>query len=173
MFLMGTNGLEIRAEESDDHEAISALITAAFLEAEHRDGNEAAIVEALRSDGALAISLVACDGPQLVGHAAFSEVALDREHCGWFGVEPVAVLPAHQRRGIGKALIDAGLAMLRTRGARGCVVLGDPDYYRRFGFTADPRLMLAGVPPAYFQYLAFAPHQPAGIVEFHAAFRAR
>ena len=64
-------------------------------------------------------------------------------------------MPNRQRHGIGSALIAAGLARIREQGAKGCVVLGDPGYYSRFGFAADPNLCLAGVPAEYFQRLSF------------------
>jgi len=83
----------------------------------------------------------------------------------------VAVPPAMQGRGIGAALIEAGLAALKARGAAGCVVMGDPAYYTRFGFAATPALTYPGVPPAYFMAQAFT--QPArGEVAYHAGFAA-
>ena len=80
--------------------------------------------------------------------------------------------PKHQSKGIGVALTEAGLAQLRAIGARGCVVLGDPAYYRRFGFQADPRLVLPEVPPEYFQILHFTDDQPEGDVTYNSAFAA-
>ena len=148
------------------------MVTEAFREAEHSGGNEAEIVDALRAADALFLSLVACEADAVVGHVAFSPVTIDKEHRGWFGLGPVAVLPGYQRRGIGKALIGTGLGELRRRRAGGCVVLGDPDYYARFGFVADPRLRLAGVPPTHFRRLAFNPELPSGRVEYHSAFAA-
>lgn len=84
----------------------------------------------------------------------------------------MSVAPARQRKGIGDALIRAGLARLEQQGAQGCVVLGDPRYYRRFGFVADPALRYAEVPPEYFQRLAFSGAAPAGVVTYHPAFDA-
>lgn len=88
----------------------------------------------------------------------------------WFGLGPVAVHLQHRRQGIGQRLIDAGLGNLRERGAGGCVVLGDPAYYRRFGFLADPALVLTGVPPEYFQALVLGGNRPKGEVRYHPAF---
>ena len=147
--------MQIRPEAPSDEEAISAVINAAFLEAEHRGGNEAQVVLDLRGAGGLAISLVAIENDRIVGHVAFSPVMIDGENKGWFGVAPVAVLPLHHRKGIGSALIEAGLARLRAEGAAGCVVLDEPTYYARFGFSADATLRLEGVPPEYFQRLSF------------------
>jgi putative acetyltransferase len=162
----------IRPEAYGDRSAVSMLITTAFRDAKHSGGNEAEIVAALQADNALALSLVASKGETLTGYVAFSLVAINGEHRGWFGLGPVAVLPAFQRRSIGKTLISTGLSRLRKHRARGCVVLGDPAYYARFGFRTDPALRLTGVPPAYFQRLAFGPELPSGTVEYHPAFAA-
>lgn len=163
----------LRPERAADGQAIADCITAAFLTAEHSDGNEAAIVAALRDADALAISLVAeTDAGQVVGHIAFSPVTIDGANEGWFGLGPVAVLPDWQGRGIGSALVNAGLAQLRAGGACGCVLLGDPGFYGRFGFVPDPALCLPGVPPEYFQRLILSGAPPAGEVAYHAAFGA-
>lgn len=165
--------LTIRPEIHADAEAIGALVTAAFLTAEHSSGTEAAIVAALRAAGALTVSLVAEDGAgSLLGYAAFSPVAIAGHDRGWYGLGPVAVAPASQRAGVGSLLIRAGLDRLKALGAQGCVVLGDPAYYGRFGFRADPRLTYGGVPPVYFQALAFSGDLPQGQVAYHAAFGA-
>jgi putative acetyltransferase len=82
----------------------------------------------------------------------------------------VAVVPDRQRDGIGSALIETGLAQLRRQGSRGCVVLGEPGYYRRFGFAADPNLRLGGVPAEYFQRLMFKEQRCGGLVKYHPAF---
>src|SRR5690606_18603384 len=115
--------------------AIHTLVAAAFDGHPHSDGSEPAIVDRLRADGDLTISLVAEDGGEIVGHIAFSPVTISDGNEGWFGLGPVAVAPQRQREGIGAALIEHGLALLRERGSAGCVVLGDPAYYGRFGFT--------------------------------------
>ena len=141
-----SEAVRIRSETPVDETAISTVITAAFLEAEHSDGNEAKIVERLREGASLTVSIVAADGDRIVGHVAFSPVTIDGRSDGWFGLGPVAVVSDRQRDGIGSALIEAGLAQLRLQGSRGCVVLGEPGYYGRFGFVADPNLRLTGVP---------------------------
>ena len=162
--------MEIRRERLEDKEAIAALVKAAFASAEHSSGTEAQIVERLRAAGALTLSLVAEDGGEIVGHAAFSPVALDGKSTGWFGLGPVAVRPDRQRQGIGDALISEGLGQLVAYGAAGCVVLGEPAYYGRFGFTTDERLRYPGPPPEYFQALAFGGAIPSGTVAYHPAF---
>ena len=162
--------MKIRRERLEDKEAIAVLIEAAFASAEHRDGTEAQIVDRLRSAGALTLSLVAEEGGEIVGHAAFSPVTIDGKSTGWFGLGPVAVRPDRQRRGIGDALISEGLGQLVAYGAAGCVVLGELAYYGRFGFKADERLHYPGPPPEYFQALAFGGAVPAGTVAYHPAF---
>jgi len=162
--------MHIRSETSSDEEAISALITTAFLEAEHSGGDEAEIVEALRRAGKLAVSLVATQDQSILGHVGFSPVLINGKDLGWFGLAPVAVMPGHQRKGIGTALIKAGLTTLNEKGASGCVVLGEPAYYSRFGFIADPALQLAGIPPEYFLRVALRGQPCSGKVLFHPAF---
>ena len=82
----------------------------------------------------------------------------------------MAVRPDRQRLGFGDALIDEGIARLVAQGAAGCVVLGEPSYYGRFGFVADAGLRYPGPPPKYFQALAFGGGRPAGTVAYHPAF---
>jgi len=160
----------IRREEPADIEGIRTVVTNAFKEAPHSSGTEAAIVDALRRGSALSVSLVAEHANEIVGHVAFSPVTIDGNKIDWYGLGPVAVRDDVQRRGIGRALIEAGLDQIRLLGARGCVVLGDPRYYSRFGFRADPNLRYPDVPPEYFQRLDFGDAQRRGIVEYHPAF---
>lgn len=168
--------LQIRNETTRDIAAIEALIIVAFDGAPHADGDEHRIVNALRISGQLAVSLVADDDGRIIGHAAVSLVRIsggDRgEIPGWYGLGPVSVAPERQRRGIGSRLVEEALDWLRKRGAAGCVVLGDPDYYGRFGFKAVAGLMLPGFPPEYFQALPFGGDPPAGMVSFHESFGA-
>jgi len=165
------NGLLLRLERPGDEAAIAALTQAAFRDAEHSDGSEAAIVARLRADGDCALSLVAEDsGSRIVGHAAFSPVTVSDGSAGWYGLGPVSVLPARQREGIGSALIREGLIRLEPLGARGCVVLGDPAYYARFGFAHDPALAYPGPPPQYFQRIVFSGPEPVGTVRYARAF---
>jgi putative acetyltransferase len=82
------------------------------------------------------------------------------------------VLPEAQGLGTGRALIDQGLASLRALGAQGCVVLGEPLLYGRFGFVHDPALVLQGVRQAFFLSLSFGPISARGEVTYHAGFSA-
>lgn len=164
--------IALRPERDGDAPAIRALVTAAFLKAEHSSGTEGAIVDALRASEMLAVSLVAEEDGEIVGHVAFSPITIDGHDRGWFGLGPVAVDPRLQRQSIGARLIETGLAQLREAGAQGCVVLGDPDYYARFGFASDPALIYPGVPAEYFQKLAFTGVAPTGTVAYSACFDA-
>ncbi|MBL0372129.1 N-acetyltransferase [Rhizobium sp. KVB221] len=162
----------IRDEAPLDAGPIGKLVTSAFQYAPHSSHTEAAIVDALREAGVLVISLVADKAGEVVGHIGFSPVEIDGRDMGWFGLGPLSVLPGEQGKGIGAALVHEGLQRLKTIGARGCVVLGDPMYYGRFGFKAQAGLVLADVPPEYFQALPFGGVEPHGVVTFHAGFAA-
>jgi putative acetyltransferase len=161
----------VRDETAGDIPAIGALITAAFRGAPHASGTEAAIVDALRAAGALSLSLVACDeAGDVQGHVACSPVLIDGRDTGWLGLGPLAVHPDHQRQGIGRDLLRAGLAHFGTAGAAGIVVLGDPAYYGRFGFAAHSGLRLPDVPAEYFLALGLKQSVPTGTVAYHPAF---
>jgi len=155
--------VRIRGETPGDIRPIHDLVTAAF----GRD-EESRLVDRLRADGDAAISLVACEGDELVGHILFSPM---RAPFRALGLAPVSVLPRRQRSGIGSALIRAGLARAEAERWQGVFVLGEPAFYRRFGFDPDlaagfdcpyagPYLMataLGGRLPAANGRLAYAP----------------
>lgn len=162
----------IRPETQDDEDAIAEITRMAFAAHPYSSHTEQFIIGALREADALAISLVAEQAGQVVGHIAFSPVTLSDGAPGWFGLGPVSVHPSAQKQGIGRALIERGLSQLRAHGAAGCVLLGEPAFYERFGFANTPRLTLPGVPQAFFMALAFAPDYPQGEVSYHAAFSA-
>ena len=106
----------------------------------------------------------------IVGHVAFSPVSISDGTPDWYGLGPISVDPARQGEGIGGALVREGLEQLKVLAAAGCVLLGDPAYYSRFGFEADPKLTLDGVPPEYFMRVAFSPVYGAGSVSYHPGF---
>lgn len=163
----------VRPEAAGDEAAIGEVVRAAFADHPHSEQTEHHIVRALRAAGALTVSLVAEVDGRVAGHIAFSPVAIADGSPGWYGLGPVAVLPSLQGRGMGRDLIEHGLAALRARGAAGCVLLGEPALYGRFGFAHDPRLVLADVPQEYFLALPFGAARPAGEVRYHPAFSAR
>lgn len=160
----------IRLELPADASAIEAVTIAAFRDAPHASHTEHYIVEALRRADALALSLVAEHDGRIIGHVAISPVTISDGTPNWYGLGPLSVLPQHQRRGIGSQLVSAALDDLRSRATAGCVVLGNPVFYGRFGFAAEPHLRLPGVPPEYFQALSFGPSRPHGAVAYHPAF---
>lgn len=172
----------IRPETPADVPAIHALTVAAFSEAEHASGTEQHIVDALRDAGQLTLSLVAVgpvdgaapgeDDAPLLGHVAASPVGISDGTAGWYGLGPLSVDPQHQGQGIGSALMRAALAELQRLGAQGCVLLGDPAFYQRFGFELRADLELPGLPPGYFQALKLAGDWPHGAVSYHEAFDA-
>jgi len=163
----------IRDETAADVTAIEQVTVAAFRGAPYSSQTEHLIVRALRDAEALAISLVASEDDIVVGHVAISPVSISDGAAGWFGLGPVSVAPERQRCGIGSRLVEDALVRLRLRGAAGCVVLGDPGYYGRFGFTRAEALVLADVPPEFFQARAFGASRPKGLVAYHAAFHAQ
>ncbi|MFN7914541.1 MAG: N-acetyltransferase [Vicinamibacterales bacterium] len=162
----------IRDEQPADIPRIARLVTEAFRTAPHSSGTEALIVDALRDARALTVSLVADAGGELTGHIAISPVTTTSGDRGWFGLGPIAVAPAHQGKGIGTQLMHAALDRLREAGASGCVVLGNPAFYSRFGFVREEALVLPGVPQAYFLATTFTGAMASGTVSYHDGFSA-
>ncbi len=160
----------IREEQQRDVAAIHDLLENAFADHDHSDGIEQDLVEQLRRDRTPMLALVAVEDDAVVGHITFSPVTITDGSNGWFGLGPLAVLAERQRAGIGSALCKAGLDRLRSDGASGCVVLGDPAYYRRFGFERDPGITFPGAPAEYFQRVLFVGEPPRGIVRYAPAF---
>lgn len=161
----------IRSETLGDVDAITAVTAAAFATLEISNHTEQYIIDALRAAGALTVSLVAEAGGRVIAHAAFSPAGISDGTPDWYGLGPVSVLPECQRQGIGKSLIREGLARLKAINARGCCVVGHPDYYQRFGFEQVPGLAVAGVPRDVFFALSFDGRLPQGTVEFHEGFQ--
>ncbi len=126
--------VQLRPEQPSDIAAIHEVNHLAFGQP-----LEGQIVDALRANNAVTLSLVAIVENQIVGHILYSPLSIDDKIIG-AGLGPMAVLPNHQRRGIGSQLITAGNQQLKAAGCPFIVVLGHPDYYPRFGFTpASPR----------------------------------
>jgi putative acetyltransferase len=162
----------IRKETITDIEKITEVTIAAFKTLPISNYTEQFIIKALRAAGALTISLVAEIDGQVVGHIAFSPVTVSDGATGWYGLGPVSVLPDYQKQGIGKALINKGLSLLTDMGGQGCALVGDPDFYKRFGFKNYPELVHEGVPQEVFLILPFTEKIPKGIVLFHEGFKA-
>ena len=162
--------IQIRAEQGTDIDAIHTLLGEAFADVPGRGRVEQSIVRALRDAGELSVSLVACQEGGLVGQVALSRVFISDDTADWYGLGPVGVRPSCQRQGIGSGLMSAALDALRHRRAGGCVLLGDPAFYRRFGFAPMEGLLLPGVPAEYFLALSLNGARPRGQVRYHEAF---
>jgi putative acetyltransferase len=162
----------IRDETDADIDAISKVTMTAFKTLEISNHTEQFIIEALRAAKALTVSLVAELDDRVIGHIAFSPVTISDGAQNWYGLGPVSVSPEHQRKGIGTALVREGLARLKNLNARGCCVVGHPEYYRKLGFRNVPGLVIEGVPPEVFFALTFGGDTPEGTVAFHEGFKA-
>lgn len=164
--------LTLRSEQQNDIQAIFDLTARAFADVEHSSHTEQFIVNALRAANALTISLVAEYQHKIVGHVAISPITISSEALNWYGLGPISVAPEYQNQGVGSALMTQVLDQLKHMGAAGCVVLGDPQYYSKFGFKVISGLILADVPLEYFQAISFEGSFPQGEVKYHPAFEA-
>ncbi len=166
--------MHIRNEQPGDAEAITRIQYAAFKgHPMHKPGaepTEPAMVERLRADGALSLSLLAEDGQAALGHIALSPARIGAAASGWYLLGPVGVVPERQGQGIGSALVREALDRMRAAGALGVVLVGDPAFYARFGFRSLPGLAYPGVPGQYVLALAFTRAAPEGEISAHAAF---
>lgn len=133
-------GLLLREERPGDRSAVAAAITAAFGRPD-----EARLVAALAADGETVISWVAEIEGAIVGHILFSRLPIEhrRGQLAALALAPLSVVPQRQRQGIGSALVRDGLARCRARGESAVVVVGDPNYYGRFGFSSEAARRLA------------------------------
>ncbi|MGD8521817.1 MAG: N-acetyltransferase [Desulfobacterales bacterium] len=162
----------LRKETVADIEAITEVTIAAFKNHPISNHTEQFIINALRDANALTISLVAEIDGRVAGHIAFSPVIISDGTKDWYGLGPVSVLPDYQKQGIGKSLINEGLSLLKDMGGKGCALVGDPNYYKRFGFKNYPELIHDGVPQEVFLALPFNEKVPQGTIIFHEGFLA-
>ena len=169
---MTLKNLLIRNEKSTDYRAISEVTISAFESMEISNKTEHFIIKSLRASKALTISLIAELDGRVVGHIAFSPVTMSDGTKDWYGLGPVSVHPDFQRQGIGKALIQEGLLRLKNLNAKGCCLVGHPQFYRQFGFKNVEGLTHQGVPQEVFFVLSFDGNIPQGNVMFHEGFKA-
>jgi len=139
--------MEIRPETPKDYECIYALTNVAFEFMPYSDGTEAECINKLRADGDLKLSLVAVEQGNIVGHIAFSPAFIAGISKGWFGLGPVS-------------------ETLKKRKASGCVLIGNPNYYGRFGFVGDGCISYRGLSDEIVQWMSFDGMTPKGIVKF-------
>lgn len=165
--------IRIRKETTSDIEAISEITKAAFETLPISQHTEEFIIKALREANALTISLVAEVGEKVVGHIALSPVTISDGSLGWYGLGPISAKPELQKQGIGKALMREGMSLLKALGAKGCVLVGDPGYYNRFGFKSLPNIVVEGVPQEYVLVMPFEENNTRGTVVFHIGFTAK
>jgi putative acetyltransferase len=158
-------------EDAGERSAIRAVHEAAFGRR-----HEADLIDGLRAEGVVLVSLVAELDKRIAGHILFSRMSIETTSGSLpaAALAPMAVLPGHQRRGIGERLVRSGLELLRRRGERIVIVLGHPDYYPRFGFSSGKaRYLKSPFPPAAFMAVELSPGALDGIrgtVRYPAAF---
>ena len=155
--------LTIRYEKtgSAEQSAVRSVNLAAFGRPDEAD-----LVDSLRTEGFVLISLVAELGGRVVGHILFSRMRIETPDGSIpaAALAPVAVLPEHQRQGIGGQLIRRGLDILRQRAERIVIVLGHPGYYPRFGFSCEnARFLESPFPPEAFMAMELSPGALNGI----------
>ena len=161
----------IRSITPADHGAVNAVITAAFGQREEAD-----LVERLRNDGNVLFEQAATLGDSIVGHILFSRLPVignDGSVIAAASLAPLSVRPDCQNRGIGADLVSAGLDECRKRRIPAVIVLGDPDYYQRFGFSAAAaRLLAAPFSGPHFMAIELATGalKDGGKVRYPAAF---
>lgn len=160
----------IRPECPQDYAAIHDVTQRAFAPMPFADGDEQELIGKLRDAGALSLSLVAELDGNVVGQVTFTTAFAADGSPGWYALGPVAVEPALKHQGIGSQLIEAGIAWLREQDAAGCVLVGNPAYYCRFGFLPFPALAPTGEPAEYYQILPLRVEQPDGVIGFHPLF---
>ena len=164
--------MEIRAERETDIDAVRAVNISVF-----ETPCEANLVDALRKQATPVVSLIAKEGDTIVGHIMFSPVSLSGlPELKIIGLAPMAVMPERQRKGIGSALVRAGLEQCKQLGFVAVVVLGHTEYYPRFGFSPTSRFGIDceyDVPEEAFMAMELQPdalHEKTGKVKYHAAF---
>jgi putative acetyltransferase len=141
---------DLREAVPSDTLAISILLETSF-----ESGTEDRLIKDLRAEKALELELVAVEAGHVIGHAAFPRLARPR---GWFGLAPLTVRADRREMGVGSTLVRVGIDRLRQAKAPALLVLGDPGYYERFGFSLRAA---AGLRSAYpknnLMMLPFAP----------------
>jgi putative acetyltransferase len=161
----------VREESPGDGLQVRKVNEAAFGRADEAD-----LIDGLRKEGFVLLSLIAVIDAEIVGHILFNRMTVETESGSLDAVSlaPMAVLPDYQRRQIGSELVRRGLDTLRERGERIVIVLGHKEYYPRFGFSSGKARDLASpFPPEFFMALELAEGALEGVrgtVKYPAAF---
>ena len=162
--------MQLRSETPGDEDAIAELTQRAFAPMPYSNGSEGPILDGLRKEGDLTLSLVMEEAGVIIGHVAFSPVMIEETPGQWFGLGPISVAPERQMMGIGRILIEEGLARLKAMGASGCILVGSPALYHRFGFVSHGALKLGPLDPSLIQHIVFEGDAPTGPVRLAPAF---
>ncbi|MGI6655380.1 MAG: GNAT family N-acetyltransferase [Desulfobulbus sp.] len=165
--------LHIRPEEERDTDKVKELLTAAYSRRPRSSYNQEILDDKVRrASPALTLALVAEQEERIVGYLALSRVELSDNTPGWYAIAPLAIHPDLRQQGIGTRLVTEALARLRAMEANGCVVIGPPSYYRRFGFDSTPELLVEGIASEYFLVQPFtdAGARSRGIVVYNPVF---
>lgn len=167
--------IRIREEKSSDQEAVRDVVCRAFASAEHSDGNESQLVDALRSDSAFVpeLSLVAESDATIVGHVLLTRAFVGAQSV--LALAPLSVRSDYQRQGVGSALVKEAHRIAASLGYAWSVVLGDPAYYSRFGYTNASKFGIQApfdVPDEYFMAVKLVPDAPilSGVMRYAKAF---
>lgn len=161
----------IRAETGADKDKITEVIDQAFAGKPYAGGDESQVVIRLRTLGVLSLSLVAEWQGEFAGHIAFSPVTAADGTQNWYALGPVAVYPRFQSIGIGGQLILTGLEQIKSMGAVGCMLTGNPVYYQRFGFEFSPLNCPINEQSEHFLLKRLTDDPlPEGPLAFHPAF---
>ena len=167
--------MKIQIETKEDFEVVYEVVQTAFKNAEHSDGNEADLVVALRNSLAFVpeLSLVAKIQDKVVGHLLLTEISIG-ENVG-LALAPLAVLPDFQKQGVGSALIKKAHEVAEKLGYPAIVVLGDPNYYSKFGYEEASQWQIQApfdIPSEYFRvcFLKQQGEKPVGLVTYAPEF---
>lgn len=162
--------MRVRPERQHDAAAIRNVQYNAFNDHPYAYKDEYKIVDALRKNDALTLSLVAEDyGTGIVGQLTVSPVLINGHNKGWFYIGPVGVLPEHQRKGIGTLLIRQAVCAMYTQRANGLISLGDPKFFTKLGFRNDSRITFKNIQPEHIVLLPLGKSVPEGAVALHSA----
>lgn len=168
--LAGIDEICLRVERPDDVATIQRITKQAFAQVPHASGSEDRIIDGLREAGVLLSWVAVIAENEVVGQVSLSPVRIGGSSEGWFGLGPIAVDPQYQRRGVGSRLVEGATSYLRSVGACGCILIGDPSWYRRFGFLPAPDMRFAEVSAPWLMVLPFVEDWPQGEVHYHPAF---